>query len=248
MNARKVCITTIIAATLFSVTIGAQQKRGPYDYPIKPGTPEWKALTSHEQKRQVCQIPQPILSSMSTPDLLETCLNYPLYGDMMAYDRVQEGFEYVKKGFNGLQELLKRNDVGAALVERYGKMDPAAIDSTWTSVKKGEYSLKFFSIEILLAQEEVITNLSKNNRIQLLRESHKKMTAKQKHPEIYGLMGLTNNALLMGRIILKEKYAPFVKSISRDSRLNGILQNAMPISKKYISEIVKHVEKYLEQK
>jgi hypothetical protein len=247
MNGRKFLSMMIIAASLFAVSLNAQEKSRPYDYPVKPGTQEWKALASHEQKRQVCQIPQSILSSMSTPDLLETCLNYPLYGDMMAYDRVQDGFEYVEKGFNGLQELLNRYDVGAALIERYGKMDPDAIDSTWTSVKKGEYSLKFFSIEILLAQEEVIANLSKNDRIKLLKESHKKIIAKQQHPEIYGLMGLTNNALLMGRIILKERYAPFVKLISRDSRLNEILQNAVPISKDYISEIIKHAERYLEQ-
>lgn len=248
MNTRKVLSTTLIIVTLFVVSLIAQQKSMPYDYPVKPGTKEWKALASHDEKQQVCQIPIPMLISMSTRDLVETCLNYPLYGDMMAYDRVQDGFEYVKKGFNGLQELLKRNDVGATLVEKYGKMDPNAIDSNWTSIEKGKYSLKFFFIEILLAQDEVISNLSKNDRMQLLRESHKKIIAKQQHPEVYGLMGFTNNTLLMGRIMLKENYAPFVKLVSKDAKLNGILKNAMHISKEYMSEMVKHAEKYLKQK
>jgi len=248
MNARKVLGTTIIVATLFAVSLGAQQKSMPYDYPVKPGTTEWKAFTSRDQKQEACQIPQSILSSMSTPDLLETCLNYPLYGDMMAYNSVQEGFDFVKQGFNGLQELLKREDVGAVLVEKYGKIDPGAIDGNWTSIEKGEYSFKFFSVEILLAQDAVITNLSKNDRILLLRESHKKMTEKQQHPEVYGLVAFTNNALLMGRIMLKENYAPFVKSVSDDARLKGTLQKAMFIGREYISEIVKHAEKYREEK
>jgi len=248
MYAKKFLCMAIIVATFFAISLGAQQKNKPYDYPVKPGTKEWKAFTSHEQKRQACQIPQSILISMSTPDLLVTCLNYPLYGDIMAYNRAQEGFEYVKKGFNGLQELLKRNDIGAGIVELYDKMDPGAIDKSWTSIEKGKYSFKFFSIEILLAQDEVISNLSKNDRIKLLRESHKKLKVRQQHPKVYGFMGFTNSVLLMGRIMLKEKYEPFVKLISRDTKLNGILQKATPISKEHMSEIVKLVEKYLEQK
>ena len=248
MNGIKVLSTTIIVVALFAVSLIAQQRSMPYDYPVKPGTKEWKVFTSRDQKQEACQIPLPLLSLMSTPDLLETCLNYPLYGDMMAYNRVQEGFDFVKQGFNGLQELLKREDVGAVLVEKYGKMDPGAIDSNWTSIEKGEYSFKFFSVEILLAQDAVLVNLSKNNRILLLRESHKKIMAKQQHPEVYSVMGLTNNVLVMGRIMLKENYAPFVKMTSTDARLNEILQNAMPICKEYMSEIVKHADKYLEQK
>jgi len=248
MKVIKVLRTTMILVALSAVSLIAQERSTPYDYPVKPGTKEWEAFTSRDQKQEACQIPQSILSSMSTPDLLETCLSYPLYGDIMAYDRVQEGFDYVESGFNGLQELLKRNDVGAALIEKYEMMDPDAIDSTWTSVKKGNYSLKFFFIEILLAQDEVINNLSKNERIQLLRESQKKLAAKQKKPEVYGCMGLKNNVLLMGRIMLREDYAPFVQLVTKDTKLSGILKNAAPISKEYMKEIVKYTEEYLKQK
>lgn len=247
MNARKVLRTTLIVVALFAVSVPAQQGSKPYDYPVKPGTEEWKDFTSRDQKQEACQIPQSILTSMSTPDLLETCLNYPLYGDMMAYDRVQEGFDFVKEGFNGLQELLRREDVGPVLVDRYGRMDPDAIDSTWTSAERGKYSIKFFSVEILLAQDAVLTNLSKADRIQLLRESHGKMAAKRQNPEVYGLMGFTNNAILMGKIMLKDNYAPLIKSVSEDANLNRVLQNAMLISEEYISKIVEHAEKYLEQ-
>src|SRR4030042_5014780 len=248
MNANKGICAIIAMISLFFVLPGAQEKSKPYDYPVKPGTKEWKALASHEQKRQACQIPESTLIPMLTPDLVETCLNYPLYADMMAYDRVQDGFDYVAKGFNGLQELLKREGVGTVLVEKYRSMDPDSTDPAWISVKKGEYSLRFFSIEILLAQDAVITSLPENGRLQLLREAHGKILAKQRHPDVYGHMGFTNNALLMGRIMLKENYAPLVKLASRDGRLNGILKNAMPMGKEYTSEIVSLAEKYLKLK
>jgi hypothetical protein len=52
---------------------------GVYDYPVKPGTAEWKALGSHVEMLKVCQIPDSNLTRMSTADLLETVLNYPRF-------------------------------------------------------------------------------------------------------------------------------------------------------------------------
>jgi hypothetical protein len=241
-------IVSYIIMVVFSVgSLFAQQKSAPYDFPMKPGTTEWKALTSHDHKKQVCQIPQSILSSMSTMDLVETCLNYPLLIDIIAYDRKQEGFEHVTQEFNGLQELLKRKDVGSTLVERYKKMNPDDIDSNWTSHQKGEYSVQFFFVEILLAQEAVIANLSKIDRTQLLEESYNKILAKGKHPDIFGLIGFTNNTLLMGRIMLKDNYAPFVQSVSQDAKLNRILVNAITNNKENMNEIIMHARQYLGQ-
>ena len=45
-----------------------------WDYPVKPGTEEWKSLKSHCEKISVCQIPNEILKNCSTEDLLEICL------------------------------------------------------------------------------------------------------------------------------------------------------------------------------
>ena len=55
-----------------------------YTFPVKPGTDEWKALGSHDQMLAVCEIPENILTIMSTTALVETVLNYPLIGDWFA--------------------------------------------------------------------------------------------------------------------------------------------------------------------
>ena len=89
----------------YAVSIMAQGNSSAYDYPVKPGTPEWKALTSHSQMQEVCQIPADVLENMPTKALVQTCLDYPLYGDMLAYDNTQEGFDQVTAGFNGLRLL-----------------------------------------------------------------------------------------------------------------------------------------------
>ena len=82
----------------------------PYEYPIEPGTNEWKELQTHEQKLAVSQIPEDTLQDMTTEALLDTVLNYPLLVDTMAYNSIEKGIEVVSEQFEGLKELLNRND------------------------------------------------------------------------------------------------------------------------------------------
>jgi hypothetical protein len=46
-----------------------------YDYPIRPGAEEWKALYSFNDMLEACQIPENVLESMSTSALVETVLD-----------------------------------------------------------------------------------------------------------------------------------------------------------------------------
>jgi hypothetical protein len=116
MSLGKFSVVSFFLTAFISASLPAQQIDTPYDYPVKPGMEEWKRFTSRDQKQEACQIPQEILARLSTAALLETCLNYPLYADIIAYDHVQEGFDFVKAGFNGLQVLFKREDVGSVCV------------------------------------------------------------------------------------------------------------------------------------
>ena len=65
----------LIAALLGGIPpANAQSSKVVYDYPIKPGTEEWKGFTSTQEMIEVCQIPESILKNMSTSDLLDVCL------------------------------------------------------------------------------------------------------------------------------------------------------------------------------
>ena len=131
-----------------------------YDYPIKPGTDEWKALGSHEQMLKACQIPEKLLHRMSTTGLVETVLNYPLLGDWLAYNTFEIGIESVRKQFNGLSELLSRDDAGVALIASYQTIDPGTIDMNSSIAEQAEYYFRILNIELLLSQDSVISNLS----------------------------------------------------------------------------------------
>ncbi|MDO4733415.1 MAG: hypothetical protein Q4B50_07885 [Bacillota bacterium] len=83
----------------------------PYEYPIVPGTDEWAELDSLSEMIDACHVPQMALDNMTTEASLETVFNYPLLGNIFAYDSAQKGFEKVRCYCNGLQELWFRTDL-----------------------------------------------------------------------------------------------------------------------------------------
>jgi len=169
-----------------------------YDYPIKPGTEEWKAFETHDAMLKACQIPESTLKSMSTKGLVETVLEYPLFGDIMAYDSIQQGFEAVASRFNGLSELLNRKDAGTELLAIYSKMNPQDIEENWGDIQKGAYAVSIANVEILLAQNKILDNLNKIQLENLIVEARLKYTAKQQS-EIYGQLSLDSTLQLIER-------------------------------------------------
>lgn len=226
----------------------AQQSTGVYEYPIKPGSDEWKAFTTHGDMINSCQIPSSILQSMSTIDLIETCLTYPLFGDMFLHDHFQKGFDAVSAHFNGLQELLKRKDAGNFLLEKYKGMDPNALDQTWSSLQKGEYAANFYFVEILLAQEVILKKLQKIQKESLLNECIRKAQEKQKYPEVFGMLSFENIGLIAGRIMLIENFEPLIQKIETDEHIKWFLQNGPIPSQSLIDELLTLADQYLNKK
>ena len=93
----------------------------PYEYPITLDMPEWASLTSLQEKLEVCQIPEDILSQLTTPALIETVLDYPLAVNVYAHgginDGIEVGVEVVSGQFNGLAELRRRQSEEPAQTE-----------------------------------------------------------------------------------------------------------------------------------
>lgn len=88
-----------------------------YDYPIVPGTDEWKVFTSRDQRVAACHVDAELLESMTTRALVETVLTYPMLIDMYAYNTLQEGIEHVSQDFAGISILKERSDAAACLEE-----------------------------------------------------------------------------------------------------------------------------------
>jgi len=71
-----------------------------------------------------------ILSLALTAGLVETCINYPMYGDYIAFDSYYAGIEMTERNFNGLQELYRRKDAAKEFVRFYQSIDVAALHTS----------------------------------------------------------------------------------------------------------------------
>lgn len=194
-----------------------------YQFPVLPGSKEWQAFNSHAEMLKATHIPTEQLKQMSTSGLVETTLNYPLYGDMLAYNNLQQGFDAVANQFNGLTELLNRPDVGSVLVKRYQELNPAALDPSWSLEQQGFYDMQFTYIEVLLAQNSILATLTDNELQVLLVEGLNKVAQKQQQLDIYGWQGQEQTIFLLGRVLLRQKTEAFNNLVTNDPDLNSFL-------------------------
>lgn len=93
----------------------------PYQYPITPTDEAWADFKTSQEMYDACQIPNAVLTRMTTGALLETVLNYPFLGTYKCHDDYEIAAGYLGGRFNGLEELLARDDLTETLLERYAK-------------------------------------------------------------------------------------------------------------------------------
>lgn len=145
--------------SLMTISVFAADGKEAFAYDLQPGTEEWGQL-DHGERVLALQIPDEVLKSMSTEDLVNAVLDYPCFIDMIFYDTYQDGFEVVLEHFNGLQELVNREDAGRCLLNAYKDMELSQIMSEVDENKKFEESLNLLYLETLLAQPKISKNMS----------------------------------------------------------------------------------------
>lgn len=104
-----------------------------FHYPITPEMDEWKNFQTLDEMIEACQIPDEILSQLSTENLIDAILNYPLAINIFAYDTPKDGMNQLLLYFNGLQELEKRPDA-AKLMD--AQLTSLAQEKSVNTVKK----------------------------------------------------------------------------------------------------------------
>ena len=177
-----------------------------YSFPLKPGDAEWdfSRYTTADIK-QMLQLPADILNGMSTSDLIETSLDFYYSTEFIFSETFQQGVESVRQQFNGLDELLKRNDLATAILKQYElKLQTAEVMKTQESAIQGDYSLHFMLLKMLIAQDEVLNQLSREQLRQLISISTEAWNMVFTMPDIFGTVHLTPSLFLFSRIIVRE--------------------------------------------
>lgn len=215
--------------------ISFTQEKANWDFPVKPGSEEWKTFKSSEEMVAACQMPDYVLNSISTEELLMTCLRYPMFLDIHFANNIQDGLDIIIPSFNGLVELFNRDDCPEVLMDKYSKETPCDV-----KLKKGNNTLKLFYLELLISQEHIINQLEEKQREKLLKESLKKINAKQakKHSQFYEL----SSALILSRLL---NYSEVKNKITSEIWLDRFNKKGILIDSANVSKLTNIANEYI---
>lgn len=117
---------------------------------------EWKNMPKTE-KKALMQIPDNELKAMSTKELIEAYINCAYTRSFFLFSEVDEYYEQLYKGFNGVSELINRPDAADEIIKYYIKMDP--LDNTISTAGiQIPFQIQF--IEYLIGNADFLKKIS----------------------------------------------------------------------------------------
>jgi hypothetical protein len=227
----------------------SEGKSDVYDYPLKPGMPEWANL-SPAGMYEVCQIPMDMLTKMCPIGLVDSWLTYPLRSNVFAWANPQEGFKNMTGNFNGLTELLARPKTEELLYKKYVQFDPSGYGSNASGLDKGRYATDLFILELTLAQFELLSQLSGQKKKDLISEAIHKRSQKYKD-NTYEPLSHTSDAYIMSHVMMQEQYKPFLDELG-DQAMASFIETGRysypldsPRPEENLSKIITHAQNFL---
>ncbi len=187
----------LIPLKSFASELKTEERSGAEYFRIKPGSNEWKSFKNPLELVDALNLPEETLSKISTKELLDISLSYPLLKRFGNFNNIETGFKNILEEFNGFQELLKRDDCATVISDYYLKYDKA--------VDKYE---ELSYIELLLSQLQIIQNVKYEIILEILKESYKVYDLKVKDKQYSSYRKVTNSILMIRSLmVLKCKSA-----------------------------------------
>jgi hypothetical protein len=233
-------IIFIIGFALVSLSAMTQEKKAVWDFPVNAQSKEWENLKSVEEQFGAYNIPVEMIKKISTEELVKTCLSYPEWGLIHAYNDRITGLSVIISLFNGFQELFSRDDAALELMKEYVKIDPLAVGADWTPLQQGQYSFRMTQIELLLSRKSIVNKLDETDIRKLKEAAVLKYKQKKMLQGIYSLWDLSPTAGICLTILLEKDGA---NSTGGKSEMQNFKRNLMTEDIGILDEIVELTEK-----
>ena len=173
--------------------------RTPSGYFAKVTDPTvWKTFQTLEEMQEACQIPAEELKNLSTEELLQICLQYPLAGNYLAYNNELQGINAVMDGFNGFEELCKRDDGIDKLMDYYEQIEigPFLNRQNRTAIKREFPNLNLGYVELVLASGRLKDAETPANISRLRRANSRMLSIKKANPLFFGSNSISRSAII----------------------------------------------------
>jgi hypothetical protein len=217
----------------------------PFVFPVKPGSKEWAALKTEDDRFKAMQIPDNILHRLSTPALIATCINFPAFGYITAYDNMQTGFEMILSKFNGLLELSKRKDAGKSFIEIYQSAGLKGFEGQHSNLDSNFWSIKFSYFEVLMSQNPLIESLDKQQKTDLLSIAQDKIKIKESS-DFFSRSSISSSAFLMARVLQSLSDPNLESEKLKNEPLKNFINTSNLTDDKVLDKILEISSKYKE--
>ena len=123
-RAKAAVAALLFAALLLCPQVGAPRVEAPPAveyvsiYPVQPDDPEWAALTSASEMLAACRVSAEVIDALSTPQLVEAVLDYPMRIYIILFDDYETGLEVLEGQCDALAALMEREDAASAIAAR----------------------------------------------------------------------------------------------------------------------------------
>ena len=230
---------------------------GELEYPLTMDDDGWKELDGASGRYEACQIPEDILKSLSTVEILKMIEDYPYFTCMYYYSSIDEGFQALRDNFQAIDELLSRSDSLKVIMKEYAewiipadtKFDYEANISEDTKVSdmneiaKNEEAMRLIRqdgkekfavtiLELLLATKEVQENLNDSD-VGMITESLAEKAEMKSESACYSYDGTT---CAYSGSISNEVYVDSSRTVSLVTRSGNSIPFTLAVNPSSYSE------------
>ena len=187
-----ILLAVMLALFLYNAN-STNVKGGIYVFNTIYESKDWKNM-NHAQRAEALNIPEKTLKSLSAEGLIETLIRYPLRTDIFAYHTLEEGIQVVSVQFNGLKELLSRNDVAQILLDKYENINIDYAKEAETNAEGSEVPedmvpyWRMTLVETLLFTTQVQEKMSEEQLVHLNVQILEKKHQIEQEGQSYGLL------------------------------------------------------------
>lgn len=188
-----------------------------WNYPCKPGTECWNALTSVVERQNACQITGIDLNTLSTEELLLITMEHPFFRSYVAHDSPVEGLSFALEGFNGFTEFKRRPDAMKALRHVYFREDFNTIRAMSDSAEMGAHSLKWIGVELIMGDETLLNQMSSSEKVDFLKRLYTQLLVKRKYQDVFGGISDAASAYIFCKVMKTMNVNVLENALSQQS-------------------------------
>lgn len=159
----------------------------PYSFEALDNEQTWRMYRNIDDKCRICQIPDSILSFMTTRALIKTCRYFPLAGTHCFYDNPIIAVHLSVNRCNFLSELIQREDAASCLIDEYANLLLAPQGKEIIDIRTGD-PVKLFSfnlIELLIGSGLIPELFSGDNQVVLKQEIKRHLEMEIQHQDLF---------------------------------------------------------------